>query len=229
MDIMVEGEGKKLYKPNELEINLNFYVNDISYEKVLEKGTKSVEEFINIVLNKLGINKEKLKTRNFRISRNIRYDYLEKKEIDNGFDYNQNAMLKMDYSREMISDFIDSVSKLEKAPKYNMNFTIKDKENAKKEVMSEAYNKAKEKAEIIAIASGKKLKDCVKVDFRPFEEKMYSNSSLSDNNFMLNEERKVGAIPEKTMRKATSEVLQTTFTPEEVEIKETLYCLWITE
>lgn len=229
MDIMVQGEGKKLYKPDELEINLNFYVNDMSYESVLKKGTESVEEFINVVLDELNIDKEKLKTRNFRISRNIRYNYQEKRQIDNGFDFNQNATITMEYNTETISKFMDEVSKLKNAPKYNMNFTIKDKESAKKEVMAEAYNKAQEKAEIIATASGKKLKDCIKVDFRPFAENIYSNSNLSDIDFMLNEESVKGAMPERAMRKTTSEVLQSTFTPEDVEIRETLYCLWITE
>ena len=30
-DIIVKGEGKKFYKPNQVEISLNFYVNDKTY------------------------------------------------------------------------------------------------------------------------------------------------------------------------------------------------------
>ena len=46
MDIMVEGEGKKFYKPNEVVFNINFYANDKTYESVLEKGIKTVDDFI---------------------------------------------------------------------------------------------------------------------------------------------------------------------------------------
>lgn len=231
MDIMVQGEGKKFYKPDQTEISINFYVNDKTYEKVLEKGTKSVEIFISEVLNELNIEKDELKTRSFRINHNIRYDYQTKQEIDNGFDYNQSATLEMNYNRELIAEFMDKVSKLEDAPKYNINFSIKEKEIAKKEVMAEAYNKAKEKAEIIALAAGKKLKDCIKVDFRPFEERVISNSHLADSDFgmLFEEERAIGQAPEKMKRKSTAEVLQNIFTPEDVEIRENLYCLWITE
>ncbi len=227
MDIMVQGEGKKFYKPNQVDISINFFANDETYEKSLKKGTETVEEFINLVLKELKINREELKTRNFRIYQNIRYDYQTKTQVDNGFDYNQSATLKLDYSMDVISEFMDKVSKLVNPPKYNMTFTIKEQEMAKKEVLEEAYIKAKEKAEAIAKASGKILKDCIKVDFRPFEEKVYSYSSLSDTDLMLKADR-TGAIPEKAM-KTTKDVLQTIFTPEDVEIRETLYCLWVTE
>lgn len=40
MDIVVQGEGKKLYKPDEVVLSLEFHLNDETYEKVLEKGTK---------------------------------------------------------------------------------------------------------------------------------------------------------------------------------------------
>lgn len=230
MDIMVQGEGKKFYKPNEVEISINFFANDMNYEKALEKGTKSVEDFIQNVLMVLNINKEELKTRNFRIFQNIKYDYKINQESDNGFDYNQSATLKLDYNMEIISDLMERISKLEKPPKYNMTFNIKEKENAKKEVMSEAYIKAKEKAEIIAMASGKKLKDCIKVDFRPFEERIISNSRMADSDLsaLFEEETEIGSVHSKA-RKSTRDVIQNIFTPEDVEIRETLYCLWITE
>lgn len=228
MDIMVQGEGKKFYKPNQVDISINFYANDETYEKVLKKGIESVENFIKYVLKDLGIDKEELKTRNFRIFQNIRFDYQTKTQIDNGFDYNQSASLKIDYSMEKISEFMEKVSKLENSPKYNMTFNIKEQEKAKKEVLEGAYCKAKEKAEVIAMSAGKKLKDCVKVDFRPFEEKIYSNTRLADTDLMYESEGAFGAVPEKA-RKATSDVIQNIFTPEDVEIRETLYCLWITE
>ena len=226
MDIIVQGEGKKFYKPTEVIISINFYDNEKNYEGALEKGIKTVEIFIEKVLNSLNINKDELKTSNFRISHNIRYNFQTKKNVDNGSDYNQNATLKLDYKMELIAEFMEKVSELKNPPKYNMTFNVKEKEDAKKEVMAEAYNKAKEKAEIIALAAGKKLKDCIKVDFRPFEERVISNSRLSDSD-LLGEEERFGLVHKE--RASTSDVIQNIFTPEDVEISETLYCLWIAE
>ena len=49
MDIMVKGDGKKFYKPDQVVLSINFFVNEKSYEKALEKGTKSVEVFVEEV------------------------------------------------------------------------------------------------------------------------------------------------------------------------------------
>ena len=67
MDIIVEGVGKKFYNPGEVEINLNFYTRDDSYESALENGTKNVENFINDVLERMDFNKEMMTTRSFRV------------------------------------------------------------------------------------------------------------------------------------------------------------------
>lgn len=227
MDIMVQGEGKKFYKPNEVVFDIKFFANDSTYDKVLEKGMKEVEEFIKGILNVFNINKEDLKTRSFRISQNMQYDYKEKKQIDCGFDYNQSATLKMEYNIDTISEFIDKVAQLKNPPKYSMFFDIKEKENAKKEVIGEAYNKAKEKAEIIALSSGKRLKDCVKIDFRSFEEKVYSKSRIASADFF--EEGEAFYAKDAIKNQYVKDIIQNTFTPEDVEIRETLYCLWIAE
>ncbi len=42
-------------------------------------------------------------------------------------------------------------------------------------------------------------------------------------------EKSIGAVPEKKMRKTTADVIQNIFTPEDVTIMETLYCIWIAE
>lgn len=225
MDIMVEGVGRKFYKPNQVVLSINFLVNDETYEKALEKGVKSVEGFIVLVLQKLNISKEELKTRSFRISQNTRYDYETKKNIFNGYDYTQGATLKLDYNMETISEFMSLVSALAELPRYTMTFSIKDMEGAKKEVMAEAYNKAKEKAETIAMAAGKQLKDCIKTDFRPFAESVTSHSRLSDMDMF----EETGVMYKASKARSAAETIQTIFTPEDVEISETLYCLWITE
>ena len=231
MDIIVEGVGKKSYKPDEVVINLNFYTKADSYDGALEQGTKDVEIFIATVLEQMQINKDTLKTRSFRVYEETRYDYESKMQIKLGFAYTQEATLKFDYSMATIAEFMDRVSKLQNAPKYHLDFDIKDIKQSKKEVLKEAYNNAKEKAEAIAISANKKLKDCIKVDFRPFEERVISNSKLNSLD-MMSEEREGairGTIAEKAIMKTTRDVIQNIFTPEDVEIIETLYCLWITE
>ena len=181
MDIIVEGIGKKHYTPNQVEMSLDFYTIGESYDNALDQGTRDVQTFIIGVLQEMGFDKEILKTSNFRVYEEKRYDYDTQKYIQLGYAYTQGATLKFDYAIEKVAEFMEKVSKLSNPPKYRLNFSIKDMNQSKKEALAEAYKEAKEKAEAIACAAGKELKDCVKIDFRPFEERIVSNSLLNSS------------------------------------------------
>lgn len=226
MDIMVEGTGKRYYKPDEVIINLNFYTKAGTYGIALEDGTRDVEIFIEDVLRQMQFKQEDLKTRSFRIYEETRYDYERKLEVKLGFAYTQNATLKFDYDINVVAEFMEKTSKLKNPPKYTISFNVKNEQQCKNEAMTEAYNKAKEKAMAIANASGKILKECIKTDFRPFEERVNSYSRLGSE--MFETERMTDfSIGAKKM--SAQDKITNIFTPEDIEISETLYCLWITE
>ncbi len=226
MDIVVEGIGKKTYKPDLVKISLDFYTRTDSYDKALEEGTRNVEIFISDILEKMQYSKEDMKTKSFRVYEEKKYDYDKKEDISLGYAYTQQAFLEFDYSMSKVAEFMDLVSKLSNPPKYYLSFSVKNIKECKKEAMKEAFKMAKEKAENIANVSGKVLKDCVKTDFRPFSERVISNSSLNSLD-MMQEER--GALRMEKMSRSVQDTIQTIFTPEDVEISETLYCLWIAE
>lgn len=225
MDIMVEGTGKRFYKPDEVEISLNFYTKTGSYETALEEGTRDVQIFIENVLQQMQFSKEDLKTRSFRVYEEKRYDYEKKVEIKFGFAYTQGATLKFDYDINVVAEFMERVSKLLNPPKYTIAFNVKNEQQSKNEAMADAYNNAKEKAEAIAKTAGKTLKECIKTDFRPFEERVHSRSSLGSG--MFEEERADFAVGAKKM--SAQDTITNIFTPEDIEISETLYCLWLAE
>ena len=210
-------------------MKLDFYTRAESYESALENGAKNVQSFINDVLERMNFNKEIMKTRSFRVYEEKQYDYDRKKYTKLGYAYTQQANIKFNYSMNIIAEFMDMVSKLKNPPKYHLLFNVKDIKGCKDEVLGEAYNKAKEKAETIAKAAGKELKECVKTDFIPFEESVVSKSSLNSQDMYMEKEKSFGAS-NFDMAKSTGaqDTIQTIFTPEDVEITETLYCLWIT-
>ena len=210
-------------------MKLDFYTRADSYESALENGAKNVQSFINDVLERMNFNKEIMKTRSFRVYEEKQYDYDRKKYIKLGYAYTQQANIKFNYSMNIIAEFMDMVSKLKNLPKYHLLFNVKDIKGCKDEVLGEAYNKAKEKAETIAKAAGKELKECVKTDFIPFEESVVSRSSLNSQDMYMEKEKSFGAS-NFDMAKSTGvqDTIQTIFTPEDVEMTETLYCLWIT-
>lgn len=223
MEIMVHGNARKYYSPDEVRINFEFYTKGQTYEEALNNGVKNVQNFIENVLKVLGFSKDDMKTNSFVVSEEKKYDYKEEKEIKLGFAYRQSASIKFDYSIDTIGKFMEEIKKISNPPKCKMLFTIKDMEKVKNELLADAYIKAKEKAEIIARVAKKVLKDCVKTDFRPFENSVFSKTNL-DANALLSENAHF-----KVAKASVNEMITNTFTPEDIEIEENIYCLWITD
>ena len=171
---MLEGRWLRYYRPEEVEISLNFYTKTNSYETALENGTRDVQIFISEILEKMNFEKDNLKTRSFRVYEETRYDYERKVEIKCGFAYTQSATLKFDYNIDVVAEFLERTSKLSNPPQYTIGFTVKNIQESKNEALADAYNMAREKAEAIAKAARKTLKECIKTDFRPFEESVNS-------------------------------------------------------
>lgn len=217
MDIMVEGKASKFFKPDQVCINLTFLTKTSSYEQTLNEGTRDVQIFIDEILSKLGFNKEELKTRNFLISEKTRYDVDKKVYLKDGFEYSQGATLLFDYDMKRLAVFMEETAKLKNPPRYRISFMLKDEAIAKKEVTAMAYNNSYEKAKMISEAAGKELKDCIKIDFRPFEEKVVSHTFFEEARY------------EKKANFAVSDRIENIFTPSDIEVFETLYCLWLAE
>ena len=67
MEIIVEGKGINSFVPDEVRLNINFFVKGITYEETLNKGTLNVQLFIEEVLFKNGYKKDDMKTKSFII------------------------------------------------------------------------------------------------------------------------------------------------------------------
>lgn len=225
MEIVVEGKGKVEYKPEIIKIRITFDYTEKTYDKALEIGMESFEDFVQKVLPKLNLKKENLKTNKFSIEHLVDEDYRTNKRIDNGYNFRQEANLKLDYSNENINIFMTEILKLDKIPEYNITFNIKDRELASKEALAKAYEESKNKANLIAIASGKRIKECKRTDFKPIgdihciridETGIEESGDLEIPGFMRKKKDIFGCFTES-------------FEPENIVVMENIYSLWIAE
>lgn len=218
MEIVVQGKGVEYFTPDEVILNISFNTKDQSYEEALSNGVKNVQKFVNELLLQNGFTTNDMKTRNFVVKEDKKYNEMTRTYIFDGFSFNQNATLKFDYNKERMAKIIEAFSKLENAPSCQINFGVKNEKECKRKIIAKAYKEAELQAQAIASAAGKSLKQCVKVDFKPFTTEYFSQSNL-DTNMMFANDTRLGAVP----------AIINTFTPEDIELSETLYCLWITE
>lgn len=217
MEIIVMGKATEYFTPDEIILNLNFYTKESTYNGVLSKGVNDVQIFVSEVLLKNGFDIHDMKTSNFVIKKEQKYDEETRSYIFDGFSFNQSTYLKFDYDKERLMRIMEDLSKLENAPSCQINFDVKDIEKYKRIILSKAYEDAKMQAETIALAANKGLKQCLKVDFKPFDSDYMSQTNL-DSTMMY-----------ETAKSNIAESLYNTFTPEDIEVSETLYCLWIAE
>ena len=218
MEIIVQGKGTEFFTPNEVILNIGFNTKGQSYEEVLSEGVKNVQKFVNELLLQNGFTTDDMKTRNFVVREDQKYDETTRTYLFDGFSFNQNATLKFDYNKERMAKIMEDLSKLDNAPTCHINFGVKDAKECKRKILSKAYKEAELQAQAIAEAAGKSLKQCVKVDFKPFTTDYVSQTNF-DSDMMYDKGARLGAAP----------AIINTFTPEDIELSETLYCLWITE
>lgn len=218
MEIIVQGKSSDFFKPDEVNLNINFITKGQTYEEVLRKGILNVQYFADEILLKNGFRLEDMKTRNFVIKEETKYDSVKHQRIFEGFSFNQSAALKFDYNKDRLANIMIEISKLDNAPTCKVDFKIKNEKECRRSILSKAYLDAQEQAMIIATAANKNLKQCVKVDFKPFTTDYYSKAQFGTNVFEA-EKKCVGA----------AQAIVNTFTPEDIELVEVLYCLWIAE
>lgn len=217
MEIHVEGEALEYVSPDQVILNIEFKKKGESYNAVLTEGIESVKTFIEQILIPNGIDKEELKTRSFTIEEDKKYNNNLKKYEKVGFLFNQEAVLRFDYDKILLATIMISLSNLKNPPLCYVEFGLKDKKEVQKNILSKAYEDAKIKAEAIAIASKKKLKDCIKTEF------LKKSNSEFISNFAIEE-----GIFNSSLEVQTKNIVNTLI-PEDIKLSEKLYCLWITE
>ena len=214
MKIIVEGNGEKTYKPNQVVLTFDFRTVDVNYNKALELGVKNVAEYLEFLIS-MGFEKESFKTQSFRVSEDRHYDEQTRKYVKDGFVFTQCARIMFDFDMARLSKLMEKTAEFKNPPIYRITFNVKDEKQANEELLGLAYEDALFQATAIAKASGTTITGCQRVSFQPFDfSDNCSNSSLD------------GAIMSKAKCCAmgTSEAIQNTFVPEDVVLSTTVYC-----
>ena len=214
MEIKVQGIGEKSFKPDYIKFNFSFNIKRKTYELALSDGTKVVEDYINYLKSK-GFKKEDIKTDSFNIHRERVYCENEKKYKEGDFVFSFSCEIGFDYNLDLMSKIMEETSKIKECPTYKINFALKNEKESIDELITLAYKHAEYQAKVIAKASGKTLKDCVKVSFEPFENETHVNYAYGER--MLSK------------CSATSDSIQEIFVPKDIQLDFTLYTLWIAE
>lgn len=184
MEIITIGQSKMMVTPDKIGININFQNRSKSYEEALQKGTRSINEFIEQVLIPLGFTKNDLKTNNIGIREEKRYDNNTNTYEIIDYIFENNSLLEFPYDKDLLTLYLKQVSTLTNPPFFNIDFNLENEEFYKKQLIEKAYQDALEKAEIIANTVNKKIKEILKVSYEPLNQEFSSRTSLNSEQIM---------------------------------------------
>ena len=215
MEIIVQGNGVKDCKPDCIKMNFEFKIKDKDYNNCLDKGAKITSDYIRFLVDK-GFKRDDVKTLKFNVSReNVYNEQLRKYQLGD-FVYSYKCYAIFDYDLKRMATIMTESAEMIDYPNISVEFSLKDNKKAVNELMTLAYKDAESQASVIAEASGKKLKDCIKTSFEPFTDTLCRDIESV-------------AMFAKCTATSTAYSLEEIFIPEDIHLEFTLYTIWIAE
>jgi len=185
--IRVTGKGQISVKPDMIRLMLTLEDKRETYEETLEQSTVQVE-MLKDCFEKLGFERTDLKTLNF----NVDTEYESYQDRDKswkrrfmGYKFVHNMKIEFDADNKRLGQVLYALAHAPVQPEFRINYTIKDTEAAKNQLLGKAVADSKEKARVLTEAAGVKLGDIITIDYSWGEitflaEPMARNMSLAE-------------------------------------------------
>lgn len=165
--IRVTGSGSVPVKPDTTSLRISFEGLYKDYEETVRQSAEKTK-ILRGAIEKSGLPGEALKTKDFSIQteyesyRDYNGDY-KKRFI--GYKFYHGTQIQFPKDNEMLGRILYELSLCPVKVEFSIDYTVKDKDAVKKEVIKLAVDNSREKAEIMAIASGVSLGKVQSIDY----------------------------------------------------------------
>ena len=184
--ITVRGTGTVSAKPDRIELTLNLSALDPDYQKAAEEAGRKLEAVRGAVAD-AGFPKDELKTTNFNVTTEYRGVHDPKtgeyRQEFAGYRIFHGMLLAFPLSLDTLAELLGGISECGAEPEMNIRFTLADPGSFRKAALESAATDAREKAEILARASGVKLGKLLSVQYDWNEVRFASETSFDAANY----------------------------------------------
>ena len=210
--ITIKGTGRVSLKPDTTVVTMTLKTCSRDYEKSMNEAAQILEN-LKSTIKKCGFDEKELKTTSFNVyteyegvnDRNGNY-----KRVFKGYCCAHTMKLEFDFDTDRLSQVLGAVSACIAEPEMNIQFTVKDKDAAADELLKDAAENAKHKAEILTSSSGVKLGQLVSVDYNWGEMNLYSATEC--------------AMDRKCLSMANGAAMS--FEPDDINLSENVNFVW---
>ncbi|MDU5223772.1 MAG: SIMPL domain-containing protein [Finegoldia magna] len=175
--IRVKGKGKISVKPDTIKITIKAEGVRWNYDETIEQSTQDTR-ILRDALKNAGLDPKDLKTTYFSIDskyesyRDKNDDYKEKFV---GYKYEHRTYIKFENDNKILGKVLYELARCDVKVKFDINYTVKDKEKVKNDLLEKAVEDSTTKAKVLAKASGVKLKEILNIDYSWGEIDIYSS------------------------------------------------------
>ena len=233
MQIFVSGEAKRAIEPDQITASVVFELHADTYDDALHNGVLAVRDYLQFIQDNTDFKVEDFKTHAYSIHERFHTNRIDPKTmadldknltktVSDGFFFSQYAYVEFDFNRERLARLLALTSKQENAPRFHIDFGLKDPKAYQRGLIGEAYHDAQRKAETLAAASDKHLRDCVRVDID-------SVSTDLDRGYEGGLRMcKASASYDASRVEDEIKAIDETFQPDPINISKSISCVWET-
>ena len=165
--IRVTGKGSISVKPDMIRLLLNLEDMYDTYDKTLEQSAVQVET-LKDCFEKLGFQRSDLKTLSFNVDTEYEsYQDRQKawKRRFMGYKFVHRLKIEFEADNKLLGQVLYALAHAPIRPEFRINYTIKDTESAKNQLLGKAITDSKEKAKVLTEAARVVLGDIITIDY----------------------------------------------------------------
>jgi uncharacterized protein len=201
--IRVLGNGKVATEPDVAVLSFIISEEDKEYGRAVDQ-LNARSAALREAVAKAGEDPKELKTTSFSIT--VNNDYDSGRYVFRGYGGTHSFQVRLPFDQQRLGKLFSAVTASSARAQLSISFTVSDPEAVKRRVLEAAVANAKERAEIIAAASGQKLGPILSVDYG------YSEIRVSSAEYELASPMSEGSAPE--------------IEPADVESEDTVRIVW---
>lgn len=232
MQIFMNGYAEKDFAPDQIRASVTFRYHADTYDEALKGGVGVVKAYANIITDATDFTFDDIKTRAYSVVERTHVNRIEpksksdleknlQKTVSDGFFFSQYAYLEFDYDKERLAKLLAITSKIPNAPALHIDFALKDERGKKRKLIAAAYEDAKKKAEALAAAADKNLRDCVRVEIDQTGIRGVDRSGI-----MYDKAARIGSNVDSIEQEIKN--IDETFKPDDITLSKTISCVWET-
>lgn len=164
--LRITGKGEGACPPDTIIVTLTTSGEDKNYDKAMQLADKATLNLKEKLVKEAGIEEKKIITTDFRVRAVNKYvkKMSENKYVFDRYEVCHDLTIKFEFNTKKLAKCVDVIVDSMSEPVFNIDFTVENSEEMKKQALTMAVNDAKSKAELLAESAGVKLGDIVGID-----------------------------------------------------------------